>query len=82
MKITLEQMRRGAGLSLPDCYKMELRMALRCMEAPDFYEGVRAVLVDKDNKPAWSPATLADVSPAAVDAYFTPLPAHKELRLD
>jgi len=52
------------------------------MEAPDFYEGVRAVLVDKDNKPAWSPATLADVSPAAVDAYFAPLPAHKELRLD
>lgn len=81
MKITLEQMRRGATLSLADCYRMELRMALRCMQGHDFFEGVRALLVDKDGKPVWRPATLEAVTPADVAAYFAPLPADKELHL-
>ena len=44
----------------------------------DFSEGVRAVIVDKDNKPAWSPDALAGVSGAMVDAIFAPLPAAEE----
>jgi hypothetical protein len=39
---------------------LEYRLARYCMTHPDFYEGVRALIVDKDNAPRWSPATLAE----------------------
>ncbi|RYG54631.1 hypothetical protein EON66_06890, partial [archaeon] len=81
LKVTLEQMRRGARLSLAECFQMEVRMALRFMQSHDFYEGVRSVLVDKDGAPKWVPATLADVPAAAVNMYFEPLPASVELKL-
>jgi enoyl-CoA hydratase len=44
------------------------------MRGHDFYEGVRAVIVEKDNAPKWNPTTLEGVDKAAVDAYFAPLP--------
>jgi enoyl-CoA hydratase len=44
------------------------------MQAQDFFEGVRAVVIDKDNTPAWRPDSLEAVSEAAVAAYFAPLP--------
>lgn len=74
LRVTFEQLRRGAALpSLVECLKMELRMAMHTMTASgDFYEGVRALLVDKDGKPQWSPAALADVSDTSVNAYFAP----------
>lgn len=53
----------------------EFRVAVRCVAAPDFVEGVRAQLVDKDRNPRWQPATLAGVEDAALDAYFAPLGA-------
>jgi enoyl-CoA hydratase/carnithine racemase len=64
--VVLEQMRRGATMSLPDVLAMEFRMAQEFMANPDFYEGVRAALVDKDRSPAWQPAPTAD----QVAAYF------------
>lgn len=49
-------------------------MIMRCMrQQGDFQEGVRALLVDKDNTPVWRPATLAEVSDTAIDGYFESL---------
>ena len=56
----------------------EYRLARRVVMQHDFTEGVRAVIVDKDNNPAWSPSTPAGVTPAMVDAMFAPLPADEE----
>lgn len=57
---------------------MEYRIASRVLTLPDFAEGVRAVIVDKDNAPQWNPATAAEVSDALIDSIFAPLPADKE----
>jgi enoyl-CoA hydratase len=67
-----------APKSLAGDLAVEYRLAARLVMRPDFREGVRAVIVDKDNAPAWSPASLAEVSEALVDAMFAPLPAGEE----
>jgi enoyl-CoA hydratase/carnithine racemase len=74
LKVTLRQLRLGAGL--PDfaaAMRMEFRMALRMVTAEDFYEGVRAAVIDKDQAPQWRPPTLAAVSDAMVGRYFEPM---------
>jgi len=79
LKVTLRQLRTGAGLtSFADNMAMEYRLGGRVVRTHDFQEGVRAVIVDKDNAPQWSPAELADVSDAELDALFAPLPADEE----
>jgi enoyl-CoA hydratase len=80
LKITFQQLRRGAHLDFDDCMRMEFRIASRVYAGRDFYEGVRATIVDKDQKPVWQPAALRDVSDADVEAYFAPL-GEKELKL-
>jgi enoyl-CoA hydratase len=75
MKISLRAVRDGAKRSIEDCLRMEFRMVQGCMRNHDFFEGIRALLVDKDNAPKWQPATLAEVTPAMVDSYFAPAPA-------
>ena len=57
---------------------MEMRIAARVITLPDFAEGVRAVIVDKDNAPKWNPATPETVTDAMIDAIFAPLPANQE----
>ena len=79
MKITLEQLRRGRELDLDACLQMEYRMSQACMEGHDFHEGIRAVLVDKDHKPQWEPASLEEVDEALVERHFAPL-GERELR--
>jgi enoyl-CoA hydratase len=72
LKIAYGQIRNGKQLAFNDCMKMEYRIANHILKGYDFYEGVRAVIVDKDNAPKWQPATLADVSDADIQAYFQP----------
>jgi enoyl-CoA hydratase len=60
--------RRGAGLGLRDALDAELRLTRHVAVHPDFAEGVRAMVVDKDRTPRWSPPAIADVSPAAIAA--------------
>lgn len=74
LKITLEGLRRGAKVgSIGDCLKMEFRMVQACMRNPDFFEGIRAVLVDKDHSPKWKPGSLERVTPGMVASYFGPI---------
>jgi enoyl-CoA hydratase len=79
LKITLAQIRRGREWSFDQCMRAELRIASRAVYGEDFYEGIRAVIVDKDNAPRWRPATLAEVTDADVDGYFGPIAAELEL---
>jgi enoyl-CoA hydratase len=50
-----------------------MRIVSRVAYGRDFYEGIRAVIVDKDNRPRWQPATLDAVTAADVEAYFAPI---------
>lgn len=70
MLVTFEQMQRGAELDFNDVMKMEYRIVNQIMKGDDFYEGVRAILLDKDYKPKWSPATYKEIDDALVAAHF------------
>lgn len=70
--IAREQMRRGTNLSLAEAILAEYRLVTRLMQSNDFYEGVRAVIIDKDGKPAWRPARVEEVDLEAVRAAFGP----------
>ena len=76
VKVALRQLREGARLeSFEDNMRMEYRIGWRKVCSPDFLEGVRAVIIEKDNAPSWSPATLEDVRDEDVAKYFEPLGA-------
>jgi len=82
LKIAHEQMRLGATLDFAGAMRTEFRIVNRIARGHDFYEGVRAIIVDKDNQPRWEPASLAEVSGAQVASYFAPLaPQTEELQL-
>ncbi|GJL94648.1 MAG: enoyl-CoA hydratase [Hyphococcus sp.] len=70
LRLTFEQMKRGSTLDFDETMKMEFRMVRRVMEGHDFFEGVRAQIIDKDREPKWSPATLAAVNDSEIAEYF------------
>ncbi|TRZ23913.1 hypothetical protein HGM15179_003184 [Zosterops borbonicus] len=80
LKLTLRQLREGASMSLQEVLQMEYRLSQACMKGHDFYEGVRAVLIDKDQSPKWKPAALEEVSDEFVDNCFKPL-GNEDLKL-
>ncbi len=80
LAIALRQMQMGATLSFEDAMRLEFRIVTRICRAHDFYEGVRAALVDKDNRPQWRPAAGERPDAADIEAYFAPLGAD-ELKL-
>jgi enoyl-CoA hydratase/carnithine racemase len=61
---------RAKQLSLAEVFELELVVAVQCCQHPDFVEGVRALLVDKDNKPRWTPTVIADVTSQWIDEHF------------
>jgi enoyl-CoA hydratase len=67
-------MQIGAGLNIGEALQVEFRIAARIARGDDYYEGVRAVIIDKDNNPRWNPATVESVEPEDIEAYFAPLP--------
>jgi enoyl-CoA hydratase len=73
LRITLRQLAVGRGFDLEAALRLEYRLTQHVMAAHDFYEGVRAALVDKDQKPRWQPASLGEIDEAATAAYFAPL---------
>ncbi len=74
VKVALRQLREGARLEhFEDNMRMEFRIGWRKVQSHDFQEGVRAVIIDKDNAPGWRPARLEDVRDEDVGRYFAPL---------
>ncbi len=71
--VTLEYLRRCRLLGLAQVLELDLVLARQCQRHPDFPEGVRALLIDKDKAPRWSPATSAEVTPTLVEEFFSPL---------
>ncbi|SFE53480.1 enoyl-CoA hydratase/isomerase family protein [Alteribacillus iranensis] len=70
LKTTLEQIVRGEHASVLDCFQMEMELSMNFMDNPDFYEGVRSVLVDKDRNPQWTYKRLEDVTDNMVTDMF------------
>lgn len=81
VKVTLAGIRRARLLTLEQALQQEYRVGLHCLTGPDFREGIRAQVVDKDRNPRWNPPSLHEVTEADVERFFQPLD-DSELALD
>lgn len=81
MKVTLKELTLGAKLNLAECLRMEFRLANHHVIDSDFAEGVRALLIDKDNQPKWKPPQLNEVSDDVVNKFFEKVPGIEDLDL-
>nr|XP_002712386.1 3-hydroxyisobutyryl-CoA hydrolase, mitochondrial isoform X1 [Oryctolagus cuniculus] len=73
LKIALRQLTEGSSKTLEEVLTMEYRLSQACMGSHDFHEGVRAVLIDKDQNPKWKPATLKEVTDEDLNNHFKSL---------
>jgi enoyl-CoA hydratase/carnithine racemase len=73
--LSWELQQRTKTLDLAETFRLELFVALQCCARPDFSEGVRALLIDKDNKPRWQPRTMDEVTQEWIDEHFA-MPAN------
>ncbi|MGB6118686.1 MAG: enoyl-CoA hydratase/isomerase family protein [Mesorhizobium sp.] len=73
LNVSFAQISNGAMLDMSECMRMEFRILNRMLAGRDFYEGIRAALIDKGDTPKWNPATLEEIDGLAIDAYFAPL---------
>lgn len=71
--VAFRQMMEGAGLTMDQCMQMEFRIVNRMLQGHDFYEGIRAAVVDRTKPPLWRPAALEQVTPDMIEPYFAPL---------
>jgi enoyl-CoA hydratase len=72
LKVTLAQLRRGRNLDFAECMRTEFRIVSRLLLGHDLHEGIRSVIIDKDQAPHWQPSSLEAVSAAEVERYFAP----------
>jgi enoyl-CoA hydratase len=79
LAITFRQLREGRGLSFEEAIRREFRIVSRIPLGHDFFEGIRAIVIDKDKAPRWNPATLGEVSSDIIDRHFAPLAAELDL---
>lgn len=70
LKVTLAQLQKTKGMSLADCLKIDYDLVRHFMTGHDFYEGIRALLIDKDKTPSWKPSRLELVKDEMVFGYF------------
>jgi enoyl-CoA hydratase/carnithine racemase len=73
MAVTLRQLRLGAGLDLASCLRMERTMVRHAFTQGEVLEGIRAVVIDKDNQPRWQPAEQDQVTEAMINGFFAPV---------
>jgi len=73
LKITLKALQDGEGLNFDACMRQEYRLVCHFLLGHDFIEGIRALIIDKDQKPQWRPDSLQEVSDTEVEKYFAPL---------
>ena len=74
LEVTFRAITTGSTLSMDECMRMEFRILNRLLAGHDFYEGIRAAIIDKGSVPQWRPARIEDVDPAVIESYFAPLP--------
>jgi len=72
LKVALRLLRQAASLNFDEAMVMEYRLARHFVAGKDFFEGVRAAVIDKDRNPTWNPASLVEVSDDLVECYFAP----------
>lgn len=77
LEIAFRSIREGRGKSLRECLVTDFRIAQRLMKQGDYFEGVRALIIDKDHKPRWSPPSLAEVDRQVIDRCFAPLQSNE-----
>lgn len=75
-QLVWEQMQRARHLSLAEAFQMEYTISINCCRHPEFSEGVRAKLIDKDQKPRWHWADINDIPLTVVQAHFQPIGTH------
>jgi enoyl-CoA hydratase len=73
LKLTFRAMREGRHLDFDSCMRMEYRLTMRALDGHDLYEGVRAAVIDKDQRPRWQPRSLDEVRESDIARYFAPL---------
>ena len=71
--VTLRAIRNAASMTVDEVLDQDLRVCSRFLHFPDFAEGIRALIIDKDRSPRWRPDQLADVDLAGIDEFFAPL---------
>ena len=82
MGVTTRQLNLAKELSLKKCLSMEFRICQAMMQRHDFYEGVRANLVDKDRKPKWNPKNVYELSNDAIEEHFKNLGERELLKMN
>lgn len=71
LKVTLKQLHLGKHMNFASCMKLEYRLAKNFLNKSDFYEGIRAAIIDKDQKPQWHPISLKEVDKSIIESYFS-----------